>query len=245
MKEIKLYNKLEDFTVEYEIKQLSPSTKFDDQISFIDHSIASVKETQSSVNEKIDLLTANLSELDYSVSVASGILSGLIDSVFVGEFSLDRGASWGNDKVNNFVKWVAKKQGYEGGSLAGAVSHLEKNNKKIDIVVNLETPEDEILERVVNRRICTNSSCKAVYNTVLNPSKVPGICDKCGSKLVQRDDDKLEKAKKRLEVYYKETAPVADYYKGTGALYSTVLSQSVNRMKDEVAKDVIEYLKNK
>lgn len=122
---------------------------------------------------------------------------------------------------------------------------LEKNNKKIDIVVNLETPEDEILERVVNRRICTNSSCKAVYNTVLNPSKVPGICDKCGSKLVQRDDDKLEKAKKRLEVYYKETAPVADYYKGTGALYSTVLSQSVNRMKDEVAKDVIEYLKNK
>ena len=122
---------------------------------------------------------------------------------------------------------------------------LEKNNKKIDIVVNLETPEDEILERVVNRRICTNSSCKAVYNTVLNPSKVPGICDKCGSKLVQRDDDKLEKAKKRLEVYYKETAPVADYYKGTGVLYSTVLSQSVNRMKDEVAKDVIEYLKNK
>lgn len=122
---------------------------------------------------------------------------------------------------------------------------LEKNNKKIDIVVNLETPEDEILERVVNRRICTNSSCKAVYNTVLNPSKVPDICDKCGSKLVQRDDDKLEKAKKRLEVYYKETAPVADYYKGTGALYSTVLSQSVNRMKDEVAKDVIEYLKNK
>lgn len=122
---------------------------------------------------------------------------------------------------------------------------LEKNNKKIDIVVNLETPENEILERVVNRRICTNSSCKAVYNTVLNPSKVPGICDKCGSKLVQRDDDKLEKAKKRLEVYYKETAPVADYYKGTGVLYSTVLSQSVNRMKDEVAKDVIEYLKNK
>ena len=122
---------------------------------------------------------------------------------------------------------------------------LAKMNKKIDIVVNLETPEEEILERIVNRRICSNSECKTIYNTVLNPSKVDGICDKCGSQLYQRDDDKVEKAKNRLEVYHKETAPVADYYKETGALYSTVLSQSVNRMKNEVAADVIEYLKNK
>lgn len=122
---------------------------------------------------------------------------------------------------------------------------LTKEGKKIDIVVNLETPEEEILERITNRMICTNSDCKAVYNTVLHPSKVEGICDKCGSPLYQRDDDKLEKAKNRLEVYHRETAPVADYYKGTGALYSTVLSQSVNRMKDEVASDVINYLKNK
>ena len=129
MKEIKLYSKLEDFTIEYEINQLSPSIQFDDQIQFIDHSISSVREMQTSVNEKLDLLTAHFSELDCSVSVVSGIISGLIDSVFVGEFSLDRGASWGNDKVNSFVKWVAKKQGYEGDSIAGAVSHLERNNK--------------------------------------------------------------------------------------------------------------------
>lgn len=120
---------------------------------------------------------------------------------------------------------------------------LKAQNKKIDIVVNLETPEEEILERIVNRRVCTNSSCKTIYNTVLNPSKVDGVCDKCGSPLMQRDDDTLEKAKNRLAVYYKETAPVADYYKGTGALFSTVLSKSVNRMKNEVAADVINYLK--
>ncbi len=120
---------------------------------------------------------------------------------------------------------------------------LAKDGKKIDIVVNLETPEAEILERISNRRICTNSDCKAVYNLVLAPSKVPGICDKCGSKLYQREDDKVESAKNRLEVYKKETAPVAKYYAKTGALFSTVLSQSVNRMKDEVAKDVIEYLR--
>lgn len=122
---------------------------------------------------------------------------------------------------------------------------LDKEGKKIDIVVNLETPEDEILERITNRRICTNSDCKAVYNTVLHPSKVDGICDKCGSPLHQRDDDKLEKAKNRLVVYHRETAPVVEYYKETGALYSTVLSKSVNRMKEEVAKDVIDYLKTK
>ena len=120
---------------------------------------------------------------------------------------------------------------------------LTKQGKKIDIVVNLETPEEEILERITNRRICKNSDCKAIYNTVLHPSKVEGICDKCGSELYQRDDDKLEKAKNRLEVYNKQTAPVADYYRETGALYSTVLSQAVNRMKDEVAADVIDYLR--
>ena len=122
---------------------------------------------------------------------------------------------------------------------------LQKEGKKIDIVVNLETPEEEILERITNRRICKNSDCKAIYNTKLHPSKVEGVCDKCGSELYQRDDDKLEKAKNRLEVYNKQTAPVADYYKETGALYSTVLSQSVNRMKEEVSADVIDYLKNK
>ncbi|MBR3696721.1 MAG: adenylate kinase [Clostridia bacterium] len=117
---------------------------------------------------------------------------------------------------------------------------LEETGNKINIVVNLEVPEQEILERVTNRRIC--KKCKAVYNTVLSPSKVEGICDKCGGELYQRDDDTLEKAKNRLNVYYKETAPLTEYYKNKGLLYSTVLSKSINRMKDEVAKDVVAEL---
>ena len=120
---------------------------------------------------------------------------------------------------------------------------LEERGKKVDLVINLTTPRDEIIDRIMTRRVCPN--CKATYNIKLNPPKVEGICDKCGSALYQREDDKLEKAKKRLEVYYRETSPVASYYKETGALYSTVLSQAVNRMKNEVAHDVIEYLKNK
>lgn len=118
---------------------------------------------------------------------------------------------------------------------------LETRNEKIDVVVNLETPTEEILERVTNRRIC--KKCKAVYNTVLNPSKEEGVCDNCGGELYQRDDDTLEKAKNRLDVYYRETSPLTEYYKNTGVLYSTTLSKAINRMKDEVAKDVIAYLK--
>ena len=117
---------------------------------------------------------------------------------------------------------------------------LEETGNKIDVVVNLEVPDEEILERVTNRRICKN--CKSVYNTVLSPSKVEGICDKCGGNLYQRDDDTLEKATNRLKVYYKETAPLTEYYKEKGVLYSTTLSTAINRMKGEVAKDVIAYL---
>ena len=120
---------------------------------------------------------------------------------------------------------------------------LEENDTKIDIVVTLQSKEDELLTRIVNRRVCPK--CKAVYNTVLHPSKVDGICDKCGSELVQRDDDTLEKAKNRLVVYQEQTAPVAKYYEEQGTIFTTLLSESANRLKNEVAADVIEYLDNK
>lgn len=120
---------------------------------------------------------------------------------------------------------------------------LEKDNKRIDMVVNLETPRDELLERTTNRRNCSNKNCNAIYNLVLHPPKVEGICDKCGSVLYQRDDAKPEVAQNRLDVYDKETAPLVGYYESTGVLYTTVLSQRANRMKEEVAKDVLEKLK--
>ena len=62
---------------------------------------------------------------------------------------------------------------------------LAQKGKKVDLVVNLTTPEEEIIERIVNRRVCSNPECKTVYNLQLNPPKVEGICDKCGSELIQ------------------------------------------------------------
>ena len=89
---------------------------------------------------------------------------------------------------------------------------LEKENKKVDMVINLTTPKEEIIERIVNRRVCSNQECKTVYNIVLNPPKVEGICDKCGSKLLQRKDDNVETVESRIDTYLKNTSPLVEYY---------------------------------
>ena len=118
---------------------------------------------------------------------------------------------------------------------------LEKDGKQVDLVVNLTTPEDEIIERIVNRRICPN--CKAVYNLILNPPKQEGICDKCGEKLVQRKDDNKETVKQRFNSYIEQTSPLVDYYDKKGNLYSAVVSKSINKLGKDVAEDVLKYIK--
>lgn len=118
---------------------------------------------------------------------------------------------------------------------------LLESNKKVNMTINLTTPEEEIIERIVNRRIC--SKCKTVYNLVLNPSKVEGICDKCGAELTSRSDDNEETIKSRLKTYFDQTSPLVDYYESKGNLYSATVSKSINKMGADVAKDVLEQLK--
>ena len=120
---------------------------------------------------------------------------------------------------------------------------LKAKGEKVDITINLETPEEEIIERIVNRRVCSNQECKAVYNVVLHPPKVEGKCDKCGSDLITRKDDKLETVKSRLEQYFTSTSPLVEYYKKEGILYSATVSKSINKLGEEVAKDILEHLK--
>lgn len=119
---------------------------------------------------------------------------------------------------------------------------LAQKDKKVDMVINLTTPEDEIVERIVNRRICSNSDCKAVYNLVLNPPKVEGVCDKCGSELIQRKDDTIETVKSRLDSYFKQTSPLVEYYEKQGNLYSAVVSKTVNKLGKDVAEDVMKEI---
>ena len=120
---------------------------------------------------------------------------------------------------------------------------LASKGKKVDKVYNLTTPEEEIIERIVNRRVCSNQECKAIYNIVLNPPKVEGKCDKCGSELVKRKDDNEETVRARLKNYFEQTAPLVEYYENKGNLVTEVVSKSINRLGEDVANDIVEQLK--
>lgn len=121
---------------------------------------------------------------------------------------------------------------------------LSKKGNKIDLVINLTTPRDEIIERILTRRVCSNQACKATYNIVMNPPKQEGICDKCGSELVQREDDSSEDAiKRRLAIYDEQTSPLVEYYEKKGVLRTEEVSTRSNHLGADVAREVIESIK--
>jgi len=93
-------------------------------------------------------------------------------------------------------------------SLDNLLSHLNKN---VDAVILFKIEDDEVVKRLAGRRVCP--SCGAVYHMIYNPPKTDEICDKCGARLIQRDDDKEEVIRKRLEVYHQQTKPLIEYYK--------------------------------
>lgn len=118
---------------------------------------------------------------------------------------------------------------------------LAAKGQKVDWVMNLETPRDEIIERMMNRRVC--SKCKATYNLKLHPSKVEGICDVCGGELIIRADDSDENAiKQRLEIYDTQTQPLVDFYKEKGIVIVEEISQRINRLADEACRDFLEKI---
>lgn len=123
---------------------------------------------------------------------------------------------------------------------------LANENKKVDLVINLTTPREEIITRILNRRVCSNQECKATYNLTMHPPKVEGICDKCGAKLVQREDDSNEEAiRNRLNIYDEKTSPLVEYYNKKGVLDTQEVSEKINRLGQDVAKDICEKYLNK
>jgi adenylate kinase len=81
---------------------------------------------------------------------------------------------------------------------------------KLDAVVSIDVPEDEVVKRLSGRRTC--KSCGTLYHVIYNPPTSEGICDKCGGELFQRDDDNETTIRQRLAVYQKQTAPLIEYY---------------------------------
>ena len=122
---------------------------------------------------------------------------------------------------------------------------LEKSNRKVDLVINLVTPREEIIDRILTRRVCSNPECKTTYNIKINPPKVEGICDKCGAELKQREDDSNEESiNRRLEIYEEKTAPLVEYYKNKNVLRTEEVSMRINHMGKEVAEEVLKDIRS-
>lgn len=103
---------------------------------------------------------------------------------------------------------------------------LDKMGETIDYAIDVEVPDENIVNRMGGRRACPGCGC--TYHIKHNPPKVEDICDVCGAKLVLRDDDKPETVTKRLSVYHEQTKPLIDFYKKEGVLREVDGTQDLN-----------------
>ncbi len=113
---------------------------------------------------------------------------------------------------------------------------LRDFDESVSVVIEIDVPRDVLIERLAGRRVCTG--CGAVYHIEANPSQVPGVCDKCGGKLVQRDDDTPAAIERRLALYDQQTAPLLDYYRGQGKLQRV----DGNRPIDDVQQSLLDVI---
>jgi adenylate kinase len=114
-------------------------------------------------------------------------------------------------------------------ALGDALGTLER---RLLAVLLIEVPDDEVVRRLGGRRVCAKSG--HVYHLEFDPPKHEGICDQDGSRLIQRDDDKEETIRKRLEVYHEQTAPLIDYYEQAGLLRRFDGRRSANEVNDHI-----------
>lgn len=109
---------------------------------------------------------------------------------------------------------------------------LKKMGTAIDYAINIDVPRQSLVERLTGRRVCL--SCGMSYHTAFNSPKVSGICDACGGKLIQRDDDKLETVINRLNVYNTQTAPLIDYYEKANLLRTVNGEQEIGKVFEDI-----------
>lgn len=155
---------------------------------------------------------------------------------------MERGELVPDDIMNGIVKErLAKEDCKKGYILDGfprtiAQAEFLDTVDKINYAVYIDVPEELIVKRLVLRRTCPN--CGAMYHLEFNPPKNDNVCDKCGTPLVQRDDDKEEVVKNRLAVYNEKTASLLDYYRNRGILYKI----DGNRPINEVLQSIVQVI---
>lgn len=113
---------------------------------------------------------------------------------------------------------------------------LASQDTKLDAVIEIDVPREKLIARLAGRRTC--EACGAVYHVESDPPKVDGICDKCGGKLIQREDDKPDSIARRLALYDNQTRPLLDYYRAKGILVTINGDQNI----DTVTSDILNAL---
>ena len=109
---------------------------------------------------------------------------------------------------------------------------LSKLGDKVDYAINVDVPDENIINRMSGRRACV--TCGATYHIEYAAPKQEGVCDKCGSELILRDDDKPETVKARLSVYHEQTQPLIDFYKSRNVLKEVDGTVSMQEVFDSI-----------
>ncbi|MBE6524694.1 MAG: adenylate kinase [Thermoplasmata archaeon] len=151
---------------------------------------------------------------------------------------MDAGALVPNDLIIGLMK--EKIAGIKGGVLLDGFPRTVEQadalaeQMDVDLALNFDVADEELIQRLTQRRSCPK--CNAVYHLATKKPKKDGICDKCGSELYQRDDDKEATVRNRLEVYRKNTMPLIDYYSKKGTLVTIEGSGDINEIFEKVKK---------
>ena len=126
--------------------------------------------------------------------------------------------------LDGFPRTVAQAEALEG--------FLADRNEKLDTALSIEVPSSFILERMTGRRVCP--SCGASYHVKFNPPTKAGVCDVCGSDIVQRKDDTEETVSERLEVYERQTQPLIDFYNNKNLLSTVDGTKAINEVFESI-----------
>ena len=122
---------------------------------------------------------------------------------------------------------------FQAEALDGIMKEL---GTKLDVALNIDVDAEALVGRITGRRMCR--SCGTPYHVTFSPSKVQGVCDACGGELYQRDDDKEETVRKRLEVYNSQTLPLIEYYRKQGIIVDIDGNQPMEKVTEAFLKAI-------
>ncbi len=167
---------------------------------------------RSAIKNKTDLGKKAQEYMNRGELVPDSITTGMVEEVLKGQK--------GNFILDGFPRNVAQAEALD--------ALVKRMNIKIDKAIFVHVPKDELLGRLTGRRVCKN--CGAVYHIHFKPTKTPGVCDACGSEVVQRPDDQESVIETRLKAYEDYTSPLKEYYKKLGKYFEV----EGNRSSEEV-----------